>query len=466
MKKLNFKKSVALICLGILGAKAQAIPLEKVRHCTTPTVLLPCLGKTQHEYRHWENNGVKHEVQKRTYIMRYNTPSANDTEHLVFIASGQRSLDGSSYQNFITGNTQNFDNQFSRTDNHVQTFSFSSNALPELVRNSGVYSPSNSFIASAWDSRFNWESQAYNKHRVVNAYYDWLKTKFKSSRLKSIYLAGHSRGGALVTRLAQRFKSEFPDIPLVLHLFDPVGNHVQQELVTDRFQRVKNPTTSEWQYWSYRADFNSLFPNKKNLRVLNQVGGKAFMPEWMDDAKKGIRSLADATPGTNSSANDGAWYFEGQSSRFSLFDAGTGADWYTQNWYHASHTEFASRDWATNVAFNHLMSSDVRTMIADYTNSRPPIPSCDGYVSRHDDNGATIRLTGSNFGGDNEIRDWRWQFNNGTTQNGTKNPTVQIDYWRFSGYRLEATLQVTSHSGKTASTTCSITLPSIKNPPR
>lgn len=60
---------------------------------------------------------------------------------------------------------------------------------------------SNTFVGLGDDSRYEGGITKKTLERIVNAHYDWLAGKADPVRLKTVYIAGHSRGGVLALRL-------------------------------------------------------------------------------------------------------------------------------------------------------------------------------------------------------------------------------------------------------------------------
>lgn len=265
---------------SVLAANAQRniTTVDKIRYCRTIWPI--CNDKLQGDYHWWESSGVPDQIQKNTYISRYNEPAASRVEHVVLIASGQRSGDLS--WNRLTGqeSTRAFRKQESHRDLRV-----SEQSLAFRLFRDGVYDTGNTFAALAFDARFNWGFSKNNKNDIVNAYFNWLKSKFRAGNLRSVYLAGHSRGGALVMRLAQKFQQQFPQAVVIVHPFDAVPNKKEGELGaysssinnpeagyprnTDLFDNKGN--------WAWKSDMRSFYPDKRNLAVFNMaIGGKIF----------------------------------------------------------------------------------------------------------------------------------------------------------------------------------------------
>lgn len=342
-------------------AEAQVVPVDRVRYCRAPSWLPTCNGKTHDDYHWWNDYSVADEKQKRTYIARYSTPARSVVEHLVFISAGQRNptganpiptplgdieLDGGNPLSFLTGAPVDFVNFFNKGDATRNINPIAGN-LPRRLLASGELPANVTYMAAAWDARYNWGFTPENKRDIVSAYYNWLKSKFTSSRLKSIYLIGHSRGGALVVELGRRFHQEFPQIPVIVHILDGVVNEGQDELGVAG--TVDNPWTANTTFFADRIDFTAHFPNVNNLRIFNQVSGARFLDVLVD----GIET-------TRAFAQVGG-----------TFDAG----WLRQAWSTLGHNEFITAQGSTTIALEDFR--DVHPgMVAAREATQPPTARC------------------------------------------------------------------------------------------
>ncbi|VUD67408.1 hypothetical protein TDB9533_03778 [Thalassocella blandensis] len=255
-------------------AQTTDVLVEKIAYCRTAWPI--CNDKLMEEYHWWEDNGVPDQAQKRTYIGRYNEPAKADTRNLVLIASGQRWDTGN--DNLLTGQP---DWSPYSDDEATEWFSIDPNSIAYRLLSEDVYDESDTFIALAFDARFNWGFSQDNKRDIVNAYFDWLKSKVQLNTLESVYLAGHSRGGALVLRLAQKFQQEMPNVPVIVHTFDPVARSTEGELGTYN-DYINNPTVDyprdsnlveDKGNWSWKTNIINQYPNKVNLSIYNLVNG-------------------------------------------------------------------------------------------------------------------------------------------------------------------------------------------------
>jgi hypothetical protein len=312
------------------------LTVEKVRYCKWS---FPVCNSaiTRPEYGVWESNGVDNEKQKRTFLSRASDPLKSKVRHLMFIAAGQQTGDFPSddVSTLLTGQSMNW-NQFSSTQSTRQVTT-DPDSLARRVVATGRWPISNTFIGLAFDARFNFDFGAAEKNDIEDAYFAWLTGKFFAGNLEGIYLAGYSRGGCLVARLARRFKQSFPSVPLVLHIFDGVcaEHSVTHPWDGPEFgllnRKEDNPENSS-DYSAWKVDMNERFPDRTNLSVLNMVGGEKVL---LDAARAFSHVDASANP---------TELFLGPRA------------WYRQTWHDASHGAMDNASRVTD-AVNHFVQS-------------------------------------------------------------------------------------------------------------
>ena len=433
-----------IVILSLISTVASAIPVDRVRYCRAPSWLPNCNGKTQDDYHWWNDYNVALEKQKRTYIARYSTPARGNVDHLVFISAGQRDLtgagtlglEGGNPPSFLTGAPTDFVTIFKKGDAWRDIGPIAGN-LPQRMLNSGQLPANVTFMAAAWDARFNWGFSPSNKREIVDAYYAWLKSKFIRERLKSIYLAGHSRGGALVVELGRRFNRDFPEIPLIVHLLDGVPNANQDELGVSGTE--DNPLTADSSFYAERIVFANHFPNINNLRVFNMVSGAQVLIDEADFFEQ-VRAFAQ-TGGS--------------------FDAG----WLRQQWFTNTHNQFITGNARTNDAFNDFIAVHPG-MVAARERNQPPSARCNGRLDYYIPSSSMVQGTFDSFGTVSNsgapIVTWNWNFYHGYTGQGfgsatgpgphTRSMTV---YYQVPINIISASMQITDALGNSASTTCS-----------
>ncbi|TDF35180.1 hypothetical protein EYS14_22655 [Alteromonadaceae bacterium M269] len=137
MKRLILSIGVTLLASMssyTVQAQQELTRVDKINYCRTIWPL--CNDRLQGDYHWWEDHGVPDQIQKNTYISRYNEPERNNVEHLVFIASGQRS--GGISQNLLTGqrDTRDFRKQESNRTLEVARNSLGSRLTHALIGDS------------------------------------------------------------------------------------------------------------------------------------------------------------------------------------------------------------------------------------------------------------------------------------------------------------------------------------------
>ena len=281
--------------------------LYRVRHCLEEN-LSPISGEPIYDcyydyesqlshsmFQHWPQEGVTRDKQNDTYIATAGQMDPAQVRHLVFMAAGQQSGNPAAGQTACgqTGQDAHYKEPF-RADVTMGSmpFDLEPGSLAYQVFNTNVpgtserfRDPAETFMGLAFDHRLNYNVVSGNED-VVDAFYEWLQARADLSQLESVTFAGHSRGGNLVTKLAQRFAHDMPDIKVVVQLYEAVSE--KKELYADpvtgqeagRFtSNVHNPRVSgkkgKLVHWE-RAFNRPTAPS--DVRVLNLTGGYCVIP--------------------------------------------------------------------------------------------------------------------------------------------------------------------------------------------
>jgi hypothetical protein len=203
------------------------VTVERVQTCVSGTCT------TASEYAAWNTHAVAGATQQGTMIARVSEPAVADVENVVLVLAGQQKLGGFVYggtSNGLTGQPNTWRSTFeSNAALGSASFSLASDSLISRAVDAGYFDPSRSFVALGFDAGFDYELDAAAKDGIERAYYDWLLSNFNAAKLKTVYLAGHSRGGCLALRLGKRFNADFPGKKIIVHGFDPVCNTDQAE---------------------------------------------------------------------------------------------------------------------------------------------------------------------------------------------------------------------------------------------
>ena len=453
--KLKKSKVFYLMIMGFFYINnAQAVVrVDSVRYCRSGIPIV-CNAKTQSEYSAWESNGVPTRHQKRTYIARYNTPSVTNTKHLLFIADGQANdpdwdLNGDSDPSWLTGRVDDFRDDVDRFTSS-RTFNETPNSLPVRLLNGeiGTFNRTNTFAAAAWDARFHYGSSSDTLNRVANANFSWLNRKFIRNNLDSIVLVGHSRGGALVTVLAKKFRDAYPEIPVLVYTLEGVPSR-DRSVPPLSSTRLMNPIMEQTPYpfdppstqqsigFGYSFDFNGFYESTDQLRAVNVLTGRSFL--WND--VNTVRPMAQNNRDSS-----------GEQVRF--FDWG----WLQQEWRNASHASF-NNDWAADYVISDIQSN-IQPLLVERDELRPPVARCksdktyavgEGEVVEFSDNGSPNNANGQLY--------YSWEFYSpGGYLGASRNGPGPHRYGAFIPGTTRAQLTVENSRGVTAKANCTFTL--------
>lgn len=257
------------------------VQVERVRHCTGLSVRPMCFGSyrlTRKDYQPWRDTGVPNGIQAETQLGVVFGPEKLPAKRVALLLSGQQFEFDSGIGNSLTGQPDGFNEGWGLSEPR-RTFTLDDGSLAhELVENE-ILNPRDSFLAVAFDARFNHKFNRENKNRIEEAYFRWLRSKFDPQDVELVYLAGHSRGGCLAMRLAQRLQREMPHVPVVAQSFDGVCNRNQGELGIEFPGRVDNPLVSDNGVFAWPTDLRTAFQNQESsLALLQLVGGHPFFP--------------------------------------------------------------------------------------------------------------------------------------------------------------------------------------------
>jgi len=144
---------------------------------------------------------------------------------------------------------------------------------------------------SIFDNKFDYtKDERKHKVKLLSGYSKFLRKAVKGQErdLKAIYLAGGSRGGCLVLRLAEdlMWPGELQHVKFIVHSFDGVCNHWQEEFGTSH-AAIHNP--KNWWHKGQQFDIKKQFKKKyrKRLCMRHIVDGEATSIIAFPFAQKG-----------------------------------------------------------------------------------------------------------------------------------------------------------------------------------
>lgn len=235
---------------------------------------------TRDEFQPWRDSGVPAEIQRNTQLGVVFGQAEQPARRVALLLAGQQPdqvLDTGS-GNLLTGQANSFREGWTFRQPR-RTFTLDDRSVAQRLIREGIFDPTDSFLAVAFDARFNHKFNKDNKDRIEDAYFRWLRSKFDPQSVDLVYLAGHSRGGCLAMRLAQRFQEEMPQVPVVAQSFDGVCNRNQGELGIEIPGRVNNPLVGGNSAFAWPTDLRQEFQSQQtSLALLQIVGGHPFFP--------------------------------------------------------------------------------------------------------------------------------------------------------------------------------------------
>lgn len=259
------------------------ITLDRVRHCRGRLI---CRGKiSRSDYKPFEKSHDD-QMQKHLILSQVNTPPRSRTRNVVFVVAGQQRLVTKrefGAANGLTGQKDNFARGFGE-DLYTSTrasvpYTITSNSLVNKILGTGHFSKANTFVGLVFDARFNYNYKAVRKSAIVNGYYNYILSKLDArSPPKTIYLAGHSRGGCLVMRLSQRITAKYPNTRVIVAPFDPVCTVPgSTSILGTEFgvttKKIDNPVSRNPDYFVYATNMKKQLPKRKCLYVTQWVSG-------------------------------------------------------------------------------------------------------------------------------------------------------------------------------------------------
>jgi hypothetical protein len=266
----------------------------------------------------WKRHGVGFSDRSDTYIAVQSQPCRENVQHVAIFIAGQQALFGDFTDSQANGLTGQPDKWRKGCGNDC-TRTLDARSLFLRIYRSGRMPASNTLFALVFNSDFNYEASTNDKNRKENAFYDWIRDNVDSRNLKTIYLAGSSRGGALTARLARRFKNDasYRHTPLILQNMDGTFRPGHDMGMPSNYHLTDNPLNAS--YDGMISDLHGQFASRNRLAIFQIVGGQRFK--------------LDSVHGYTYRARECRLY---ESCDLS---------WYKQNWVNLTHEQIGRDTW-------------------------------------------------------------------------------------------------------------------------
>lgn len=312
-----------------------SVLLERARRCMDDNPFNCESVAVKQEYNMFGDYDFSDLVQTELFLTQYNTPQKESTENVIFIVAGQQA--GAGGRSGLTGQKAQFKNGFKRSSKS-RIRSIASDSLIKKLLDSKYFSSENTYVGLVFDARYNFEFLGNKKDIIVQGYYDYLMQKL-GENIGTIYLAGHSRGGCLVMRLASRITSNFPNARVIVHNYDGVcasGALLPSEFDVG-FPIRKSPVLDGAKV--YTTQMETQYQNTKCLAIRSFLSGAEIgLPLGLGNI---IRAFG----------HDGFYFTEKQKNRLMTDD---GYPWYEESFHPLGHSPIANSEFIHSLAATHL----------------------------------------------------------------------------------------------------------------
>ncbi|WNG58794.1 hypothetical protein F0U59_31725 [Archangium gephyra] len=223
-------------------------------------------------------------------------------EAIVLMSSGQK-MSSSGHNSGVTGQGASWDATCDAVS--CPNVTLDGRSLAMKLRSLGWFPTGSTYLAVVNDNNFDHLFDSGKKQLLLNGFSNWLQAQIRPET-RSIYLAGSSRGGCMVMRMAQALRANpaYDGIDLYVSSFDGVCKYTQGELGTSG-EKINNPVRP-WGtfYGGWATDLSAQFPRKGRLRMYHIAGGEEVAPA------SGIRAFSaySGSPPSTGSNLDWGWY--------------------------------------------------------------------------------------------------------------------------------------------------------------
>jgi hypothetical protein len=225
-------------------------------------------------------------------------------EALVLMSAGQKISSSSGHNSGVTGQGASWDASCDAFS--CPNVTLDSRSLAMKLRGLGWFPNGSTYLAVVNDNNFDHLFDSTRKQQLEDGFVHWLEGQIRPET-RSIYLAGSSRGGCLVMRMARalRARPAYDGIELYVSSFDGVCKYTQDELGTTG-DKIDNPVRP-WGtfYGGWATDLSAQFPRRGRLHIYHVVGGEEVAPA------SGIRAFSaysGSSPPSKGSDLDWGWY--------------------------------------------------------------------------------------------------------------------------------------------------------------
>jgi len=227
-------------------------------------------------------DGVDEFQRRGTYLTPISIdPPKEAIENIVFFADGQQ---GSGIDNTqpsaLTGHPDEYKDYYIGIGECGETHEFTvkPSSLYSKLRKTNWFPLESTYWFHADDAQYNWGYGSDEGKRTRKSFTKQICSKV-GANTQRIYMAGASRGGALVLEIAENIKDtpssygcpNMDDVFIYVQTFDAVFKVISDEEFDARKQTVPNPLSDNKK--AHILDISDEFTNKNKLKIWSDVGG-------------------------------------------------------------------------------------------------------------------------------------------------------------------------------------------------
>lgn len=221
-------------------------------------------------------------------------------KNVIFMTAGQKQS-SSGHANGVTGQAADWDKHCG--DAQCTGLSLDGRSMAMKLKSYNWFP--NAWFAVATDNNFDYTLSSSKRERLVQGFVNWIESQITADT-ENVVLAGSSRGGCLVTLIAQELLKThaYDHINFYVSSYDGVCIKGDELGVTTT--KIKNPVApSGTFYGGWAVNMNAQFPNHSNLHIYHVSGGQEVVPAL------GIRTFSaynGTTPPSTGTDIDWGWY--------------------------------------------------------------------------------------------------------------------------------------------------------------
>lgn len=221
------------------------------------------------EFQIFHEAGVPMRSLRKLHMAFFPNRRPSVTEHIAFAFAGQQISRG--WESGVTGQRLNYKLGWSLTDWIAKDTVDIHRGLLYKIRLQGHMPASRLFGALVFDAKYRYYDSDWKRESQFDGFYHLIQSRM-GPNMKTVYLFGHSRGGCLAARLGARLSKEYPNLRIILHLFDPVCR--PREIGGSDTIHHRNPHPDAGRFWKTNTvDIEKMFPNKKCLSIRSFLCG-------------------------------------------------------------------------------------------------------------------------------------------------------------------------------------------------